>query len=506
MVPPSDCPMDQSAGSDSAHPNIVYILADDLGYGDVGCYNPESRIPTPNIDRLAATGRRFTDAHAPSAVCTPTRYSILTGRYCWRTELEESVLWPWDPPLIDADRLTVPELLGQQGYATACIGKWHLGWEWPTTDGKPASANIRIGEHAGEKRRERARHVDFAGRLAGGPTDRGFDYYFGDDVPNFPPYTWIEDDQVVKEPTVEKPEDMFGAPGPMAPGWTLEAVMPELTARAVEYIRKTASEPFFLYVPLTGPHTPIVPTKRFRGRSEAGEYGDFVTQIDWTVGRILEALEDRGIRDNTLVIFTSDNGPEHLDSLTEATAYDRIRDYEHYSMDGWRGIKRDLWEGGHRVPFIASWPGEVPSGTETSTTICQTDFMRTVASIVGIKLPANVGEDSYDILPALRGRIGAESIREATVYHASNGALAIRRDDWVLIDAPTGDVSGEPAWFREQRGYVKHDHPGELYDLSTDPQQQSNRYADRPTIVAELRALLEAYIESGRSVGAASAY
>jgi arylsulfatase A-like enzyme len=481
-------------------PNVVYVLADDLGYGDVGCFNDESKIPTPNLDRLARQGRRFTDAHAPSAVCTPTRYSLLTGRYCWRTELDESVLWPWDPPLIDADRLTVPELLGHHGYDTACIGKWHLGWEWPTDDGRPASGDVPIGDHAAERRRERAAHVDFSAPLAGGPTERGFDYYFGDDVPNFPPYTWIENDRVIERPTAEKPDGMFGANGPMAPGWTLESVMPELTARAVDYVGNAGDEPFFLYVPLTAPHTPIVPTERFRGRSDAGTYGDYVCEVDWAVGEILDALDRRGIADETLVIFTSDNGPEHLDGLDDATAYDRIREHDHYSMDGWRGIKRDSREGGHRVPFIARWPGEIPAGTTSPETICHVDLLRTVASIVGATLPADAGEDSYDVLPALCGDSRDGPIREATVYHASDGHLAIRKDEWVLVDAASGDVSGEPDWFRAERGYSTDDQPGELYDLADDPSQRTNRYADRPANVEELRTLLESYVEEGRSV------
>jgi len=496
---------DTDTGAVADRPNVVLVLADDLGYGDVARYNPDSKIPTPNLDRLAAGGRTFTDAHAPSAVCTPTRYSLLTGRYCWRTELDEHVLWPWDPPLIDADRLTVPELLGRHGYDTACIGKWHLGWEWPTDDGRPAAGDVPIGEHAFQRRAERSVHVDFSRPIRGGPTDRGFDRYFGDDVPNFPPYTWIENDRVLDEPTAEKPDGMFGLDGPMAPGWTLEAVMPELTARAVDYVeergaaRAGGGDPFFLYLPLTAPHTPIVPAKRFRGTSDAGEYGDYVREVDWTVGQVLDALERAGVADDTLVIFTSDNGPEHIDAH-DARAYDRIREHGHYSMDGLRGIKRDTWEGGHRVPFLARWPGEIPAGTASEATVCLVDLLRTLASLLDADLPADAGEDSYDVLPALRG--DAEGgIREATVHHGAGGTLAIRKDEWVLIDAPTGDENGsEPEWFREERGYDAHDLPGELYDLSEDRAQRHNRYADRPEKVTELRSLLEQYRETGRSV------
>jgi arylsulfatase A-like enzyme len=498
------------ASSTGSTPNVVYVLADDLGYGDVSRYNADSKIPTPNLDRLATEGRTFTDAHAPSAVCSPTRYSLLTGRYCWRTELDSRVLWPWDPPLIDADRLTVPELLGEHGYHTACIGKWHLGWDWPTDDGRPASGDAAIGEHAGEQRRARDEHVDFSAPIRGGPTERGFDHYFGDDVPNFQPYTWIEDDRILRQPTAEKPEGMFGfgSGGPMAPGWTLEAVMPEITARAVEYVEEQGQayaedgDPFFLYFPLTAPHTPIVPAKRFRGRSDAGPYGDWVCEVDWAVGEVLDALDRAGVAEDTLVVFTSDNGPEHLDALADledATAYDRAREYDHYSMDGLRGIKRDTWEGGHRVPFIARWPGEVPADTECSETICLVDLMRTLASLLGADLPADAGEDSYDVLPALRGEDDDDPLREATVHHGVSGNLAIRKGDWVLIDAPTGDENDEPDWFREERGYEDHDHPGELYDLSVDLAQRENLYGERPGKVEELRSLLDQYRERGRS-------
>jgi arylsulfatase A len=489
--------------ADNQRPNVVYVLADDMGYGDVSQYNAESKIPTPNLDNLAREGRSFTDAHAPAAVCTPTRYSLLTGRYSWRSDLESGVLWPWDPPLINPDRLTVPELLGRHGYDTACIGKWHLGWDWPTDDNRPANGDAQMGERAGEIRRARDEHIDFSKPIDGGPTTRGFDYYFGDDVPNFQPYTWIENDRVHTRPTASKPPEMFGfgsgTEGPMAPGWTLEAVMPGITSRAVEYIEEhgTNDDPFFLYFSLTAPHTPIVPAKRFRNKSDAGLYGDWVCEVDWAVGQVLDALERAGVAEDTLVVFTSDNGPEHLDFYEHATAYDRARDHDHYSMDGLRGIKRDAWEGGHRVPFIARWPGEVPVDTECDETICLVDLLRTLASLLGTDLPANAGEDSYNILPALRGESHETPLREATVHQG--GGLALRKGDWVFIDAPSGDNNEEPEWFREERGYEGHDHPGELYDLSSDRAQRENLYAERPDKVTELRSLLNQYKQNGRS-------
>jgi len=463
-------------------PNIVYILADDMGYGDMECNNPDSRIPTPNLDRLAAQGLRFDDAHAPSSVCTPSRYAILTGRYCWRTELKRGVLWPWDRPLIAADQVTVPGFLRQHGYRTACIGKWHLGWDWATLDGAPANGDLGPGEYNAEARYELGKNIDYAAPVKGGPVDCGFDYYYGEDVPNFPPYTWFEQDRLQTPPTDEKPEGTFGHPGAMAPGWDLEAVMPEITRRAVQYVEAADAEPFFLYFPLTAPHTPIVPTEEFKGMSAAGEYGDYVCEVDWSVGQIMEALERRGIADNTLLIFASDNGPEHF-------AYPAIQEFGHYSMAHLRGLKRDTWEGGHRVPFIARWPGHTPAGGLCSQLTSHGDLLATCAQIVGEELPAGAGEDSVSMLSLLEG--GQEPTRAFAVHHSCRGRFAIRRGKWVFIDAPSGDDNKEPDWFKQERGYTPHDHPGELFDLEQDIAERANLYGEHPEVVAELKALLE---------------
>ncbi len=470
-------------------PNIVLILADDMGYGDLACQNPDSKIPTPNLDRLAADGVRFTDAHSPSAVCSPTRYGILTGRYCWRSRLKKSVLWTWDPPLIEEGRLTLPAMLKRHGYRTACVGKWHLGWEWPFVGEPPASSDELVA----------CNRIDWARPIAGGPLAHGFDYYFGDDVPNFPPYVFIENDRTVGAPTEQKPKGMYGHAGPMLPGWRLDAVMPAITRKATEWIDRTADEapgePFFLYFPLTAPHLPVVPAEPFKGKSRAGEYGDFVFEVDWAVGEVLAALERNGQTEDTLVVFTSDNGPE-------GPAYKRIQEHGHYSMGDLRGIKRDTWEGGHRVPFIARWPGRTKPGTTSDEVICLTDFMATAAAMVGEKLPAEAGEDSYDILPALLGRERETPLREATVHHSCSGRFAIRKGHWVYIDAPSGDDNKEPAWFKKERGYTPHDKPGELFDLSKDPAERTNLYAEQPQVVSELKALLERYKKEGRSVPA----
>ena len=288
-------------------PNMVFILADDLGYGDLSCLNPESKISTPNIDRLAEQGMTFTDAHSVAAVCTPTRYGILTGRYNWRSRLKSSVLWPWDNPLIKPERLTIADFLKQHGYTTACIGKWHLGWNWQLTDSAGVQTNLTMGDwNQREMRLAFGKKVDFTASIKNGPLTRGFDYYFGDDVPNFPPYCFIENDRTVGIPDQEKPEDMFGFPGPMIEGWELEDVLPAITRKAASYIRneeaifkRNEDKPFFLYFPLTAPHTPIAPFERFEGTSKAGAYGDFVQEVDWVVGQIMDALEEKGDRKST---------------------------------------------------------------------------------------------------------------------------------------------------------------------------------------------------------------
>jgi len=475
-------------------PNIVFILADDLGYGDLRCYNRDSKIPTPNLDRLAAEGMRFTDAHSPSAVCSPTRYALLTGRYSWRSRLQNGVLVPWDPPLIARGRVTVASLLAQHGYATACIGKWHLGWTWPTRDGAPPSSAAN-----------RLSNVDFTKPVADGPTTRGFDYYFGVDLPNYPPYCFIENDRTVGIPSLPDTgrADLFNRPGPMVPGWRLVDILPELTRRAVAWVADAAKsgKPFFLYFPLTSPHYPVVPAPEFRGRSGAGDYGDFVVQTDSSVGLVLDALARAGAAANTLVVFTSDNGPE-ITGEVDPGAYDRAQQFGHFSMDGLRGAKRDAWEGGHRVPFIARWPGRIKPGATNRETICHVDLLASVAELLGVRLPDDAGEDSVSLLPSLLSRRGGRVAREGVVHHAASGRFAIRKGDWVLIDGPSGDDNGprgEPQWFKQRRGYAPHGQPGELFDLRRDLPERRNLYAERPAKVRELQALLERYKQDGRS-------
>lgn len=478
-------------------PNLVIILADDLGYGDVGCYNPGSKIPTPNIDRLAARGVQFSDAHTPCGVCSPTRYGLLTGRYPWRTELKRQVLWPWDKPLIEADRLTLPKMLKSVGYHTAAIGKWHLGWNWPTIDGSQVNTQVRIGDPQRPIRYEFAKKVVFDRPIAGGPTARGFDTYFGVDLPNFPPYSFIENDRVLAQPTEQKPDSMFGWPGAMVPGWKLEEVLPAITKRAVSHVqeRATRKDPFFLYLPLTAPHTPIAPHADFKGRAKAGDYGDFVHQVDWSVGQVLESLRKSGAEDNTLVFFTSDNGPENL-------TYPVLKEFGHASAGPLRGAKRMLYEGGHRVPFIAAGPG-LARGRKESEIICLTDFMSTVAGIIGHELPENAAEDSYDISAALYGRPRSKPIREATVHHSMNDEYGLRQGDWVYIEsADGGGGAAEPAWYREMYGISDPPQEAALYNLGTDLRERKNLYAQHPDRVRQMRELLRRYKTEPRSAPA----
>ncbi len=474
-------------------PNIVYILADDLGYGDLGCYNPESKIPTPRLDQLAAQGMRFTDAHSPSSVCTPTRYALLTGRYAWRTRLQRNVLGPWDKPLIAPDRLTVGKLLQQHGYETACIGKWHLGQNYVTTDGKPVIGGVK----------DALSNVDFNQPIGDGPIARGFDHYFGTIVPNYPPYCFIENDRTVGTPSVPMTGANFNIPGPTVADWKLENILPELTKHAVGWIDEAshAKKPFFLYFSLTSPHYPVVPAPEFVGTTKVGAYGDFVHQTDWSIGQVLNALDRAGVADNTLVIFTSDNGSE-ITGEVKPGAYDRVKQYGHRSSGELRGAKRDAWEGGHRVPFMARWPGKIKANAVSDEVVCHVDFMATVAAILGQKLPDNAAEDSFSILPALLSEQLSAPIREATVHHSARGKFAIRQGEWVLIDAPSGDdngANGEPSWLKDERGYTAHSQSGELFNVRVDLAQRHNLYAEKLEIVNKLKSLLSQYIKEGRS-------
>jgi arylsulfatase A len=469
-------------------PNVVIILADDLGYGDVQCYNPgRGKIKTPQIDKLATQGMRFTDGHTSSGVCSPTRYALLTGRYHWRTRLQSGIVEHLGPPLIAPDRLTIAGLAKAHGYRTACIGKWHLGWDWNIpadqmglfAPGRAVSPPVTDAHRA-------AWNVFYARPLAGGPTTRGFDEYFGTDVPNQSPYCFIANDRTVGIPTVFLPLPLLkgqlaGIAGPALEDWKLEGILPALGDRAADFIKRQVNvrQPFLLYLPLTSPHTPVAPNAEWRGRSGLGTYADFVMETDALVGRVLAALESSGAAKNTLVVFTSDNGCAPL-------AYREMQAAGHPSSGPLREFKASVYEGGHRVPFVVRWPGVVRPGSECRQLVHQADLMATVAEILGVTLPANAAEDSFSLLPLLRGE--DRPVREHAVSCAASGIPGLRRGPWKLVmaaDAQAGTAV-------------------QLYHLDDDLGESRNLAAEKPALVAEMRATLEKLIRDGRSSPGAS--
>ena len=454
-------------------PNIILILADDMGYGDPGSYNPDSKIPTLNIDRLATEGMRFTDAHAPSGVCTPTRYGLLTGRYAWRTRLKKGVLRGYSPSLIDTTRTTLASLLKQHGYATGGVGKWHLG----------------LGDEE---------TTDYSKPLRPGPASLGFDSYYG--IPaslDFEPYLYFENDRVVEAPTGRTEGNLeccFGAfwrAGAMAPGFKHKAVLPVIAEKAVAFIENqvaTAPEqPFFLYVALSAPHTPWLPLPPYVGVSQAGEYGDFAAQVDGAVGQILDAVDRQSLTDNTLVFLTSDNGAIWPQS--------KIDEFGHRANLNLRGQKADIWEGGHRVPFIVRWPGRIASGVQSDAVLSLTDMLATFAAVVGAELPGDAGEDSYNLLPVLLGQSPEAPLREAVIHHSSDGMFAIRQGSWKLIEGRGSGGFTAPRRIEPAPG----EPAGQLYNLAEDLGETNNLYQQHPDVVARLSALLEQYRQQGHS-------
>lgn len=491
------------AAAETKFPNIVYILADDFGYGDTSCYNPNSKIDTPYIDRLAKEGMRFTDAHTPSAVCTPTRYGILTGRYSWRTRLKERVLDGFDPPLIEKNRLTVPALLKQRGYDTACVGKWHLGMQWTDKEGN-AVPWIPTEK---KKRPRNGFEVDYKIAIKGGPTAVGFDHYFGISASlNMSPFCYLKNDRPLYLPIWKQDRistDFVSVDeGMRSPDFTITGVMPRLTGEVIGVIenhaRQKSGRPFFLYAPLTSPHLPLAPNVEYRGMSKAGEYGDFVVETDAFVGAVLDALDRTAMADNTLVIFTSDNGglyhwwqPQEVDDLKHYRVNKRgqyVKDFGHQGNIHLRGTKADIWEGGHRVPFIVRWPGKTPAGSTSDELIELTDLLATCAAITGAELPESAGEDSRNILPALLGRKTAEPLREYAVHHSLWGMFAIRKGDWKLIEHRGSGGFTRP---REIDPAKEGGPTGQLYNLKDDPSETKNLWDEKPEVVKELSQLLK---------------
>jgi arylsulfatase A-like enzyme len=489
----------------SIRPNILIIYADDLGYGDVQCYNPEhGKIPTPNIDKLAAQGMRFTDGHSSSGVCSPSRYTLLTGRYHWRTRLQGGIVGAFEGPLIAPDRMTIGTLAKQQGYRTACIGKWHLGMDWPITkeqramlspskqpddEVSKAGKNASAGGAVATEQQIAAWRDIFSKPIAGGPTACGFDLYFGTSVPNWPPFCFIENDRTVGIPTEFLPRQLMGnnqasQQGPAVKDWKLEGILPALGDRTIQFIKEAVGkkEPFLVYMPLTSPHTPLAVNLEWKDKSHLNLFADFVMETDAVVGRVLDALEKSGAADNTLVIFTSDNG---------CAPYIGVKNLEqmgHYPSGPLRGYKADAWEGGHRVPFIVRWPGVVKPGSVCSQLVYQADFLRTFADVFGVKLPDTAGEDSFSLMPLLKG--DDKPIRENAVSASIGGTPALRSGSWKYIPAP-----GSGGWGKGG----DQSQPVQLYNLADDLGETKNLAAAMPEKVAGMKALLEKLITDGRS-------
>lgn len=473
--------------SKSQKPNIIYILADDLGYGDVKCFNSDGKIPTPNMDKMAVNGIKFTDAHTSSAVCTPTRYGILTGRYNWRSTLKKSVLSGYSKSLIKQERTTIAEMLKTQGYNTAYIGKWHLGWDWSLENKNEKNIN-KLGARP---------KVDFSKPIQNGPLSHGFDYSFGFcGSLDMPPYVYVENDMPTMVPTkttVSVDEKGIWRKGLTSDDFDHTNVLQDLTDKAVHYINKKANgaSPFFLYFPLPAPHTPILPTTEFLGKSNTNMYGDFVMQVDDVVRQIREVLKEQGISENTLLVFTSDNG------CSPKADFEELAKVDHDPSYLFRGTKADIFEGGHRVPFIVEWPDMALKNSSSDKVICTTDFFATCAEIAGYQLQDNEAEDSYSMLPLITGENNIE-IREYTVHHSISGNFAIRKGDWKLIVCP-----GSGGWSYPKPQDIKMEKlelPAmQLYNLKEDIGETKNLIHKYSEKALELKNALAKIILDGRS-------
>ena len=478
-------------------PNIVFIMADDLGYGDLGCYGA-TKIPTPHIDRLANEGMRFTDAHASSAVCTPSRYSVLTGRYCWRSRRKRGVGGGFSLPLIDPARTTVASLLHAQGYATGAIGKWHVGLEWSLKDEylRQDQGRLDYGDpHLFDSERgwPDPGCIDYEKPIAGGPTTLGFDYFFGiAGSLDMPPYCFIENDRTVGIPCVEKePYHSQQKKGLMTPGWKDEEVDMRFAEKAVAFIERCNAEdpgqPFFLYLTPSAPHRPCMPPAFLEGISQAGPRGDMVAVVDWVVGQVMETLERLGLADDTLLVLTSDNGAK-LSDVDGNT-------YGHLSCGDLRGQKADIWDGGHRVPFISRWPGHISPGSTSDAVVCLLDLLSTCASLVGDTLPANAGEDSSSLLPHLLGEATDAPGRRAIVHHSVLGMFALREAQWKLIFGRGSGGGTEPRSIAPAPGEAL----GQLYDMVADMSETENMWLAQSDLVDRMTTIFDRYRRQGHS-------
>ncbi len=464
-------------------PNVIFILADDMGYGDVQALDPQSKIATPNLNRMAKEGMTFTDGHSPSAVCTPTRYATLTGRYCWRSRLKSGVLNGYGTPLIEKERPTVASFLKEHGYETGIDGKWHLGLGFQKTDGK----------------------WDWSKKLDYSPVDVGFDYsYIIPASLDFPPYVYIEGHEITGQPDRTQAKQEFPGylrAGELGSDFSIIDCLDQLTEKAGNYIGEKAKgeKPFFLYFPLTAPHKPVLPHPRFVGKSRLGPYGDFIMQVDWTVGEVLKAVDEAGIAENTAIFYTSDNGsfmyretdpkaPAHVKDSTVQAYFEG----NHTANGPLRGTKADIWEAGHRVPFFVRWPAKVKAGSTCDRTICHVDLFATAAALAGAKIPRpeEAAPDSFNILPLLEGK---KNWKRAPVIHHSGGAMfAIRDGDWKLV---LGNGSGG----REQPRGKRFQHPWTLFNLADDLGEKSDQFSDQPATVQKLESAAFTIIANGKS-------
>lgn len=464
-------------GQDCQKPNIVFIFADDMGYGDVSALNENSKINTQHIDQIARQGVIFTDAHSSSSVSTPSRYSVLTGRYNWRSELKSGVLMGYNKALIEPDRRTIANVLRDQGYHTACIGKWHLGWDWNNIEKGPDSVN-------------------FSKPIANGPTTRGFDYFYGIVASlDMAPYVYVENEMPTALPNRETVNTgmKYWRKGPTASDFDHEQTLPNLINRSVNYIQERAKtkQPFYLYLPLPAPHTPILPIKEYQGKSGLNPYGDFCLMVDDMVGKVMKALEDAGVSDNTILVFSTDNG------CSPQAKFEELEPKGHYPSYIYRGHKADLFDGGHRVPCVVRWPAKVKPH-QVNQTICLTDFFQTFATAAGYQVKDIEGEDSYNILPLLLNEKEGKTIREATVHHSINGDFTIRKGDWKLLLSPSSGGWSFPRPGQDDEA-IKALPVIQLYNMKTDPAEKKNVYSEHPEVVKELKSLLITYIEEGRS-------
>lgn len=474
--------------SKSLTPNIVYILADDMGYGDIKSFNSQSKIPTSNLDKMAENGVIFTDAHTSSSVSTPTRYGILTGRYNWRSSLKSAVLSGYSTSLIKPERITIASMLKSKGYHTAFIGKWHLGWDWAFEEEYTPKNLNNLVENI---------KINYKEPIKNGPSTHGFDYSFGfSGSLDMPPYVYVENDMPTMEPsktTLSVDAKGFWREGPTSEDFDHANVLQDLTDKAVTYIKKNANAktPFFLYFPLPAPHAPILPTTKFLGKSNTNMYGDFVMQVDDVVRQIREVLKQNGISENTLLVFTSDNG------CSPKANFEELFNVDHHPSYTFRGAKSDIFEGGHRVPFIVEWPNKAMKNSVSENVICTTDFFATCADIIGYKTPDTEAEDSFSMLPLLTGEVKTE-IRDYTVHHSASGEFAIRKGDWKLILSPDSGGSSYPT-LQDIKNENLDLPEMQLYNLKADIGETNNLVAVFPEKVLKLKNALKKIILDGRS-------